>query len=113
LGGNTKYWAEDNATVESIVVAQLPANSVQICSANNTFNHDNVDPDESIVWYNDGKNFFYFGDSTGATASNDSQNDSPALYVNGIPKSKPYGNYNTTNRVIPYVYIWNLMLLPG
>lgn len=48
-----------------------------------------------MIWYNDSKNFFYFGDSVGSNnTSNTSINDYPAIYDgNGIPKSKYYGNY--------------------
>jgi hypothetical protein len=100
-----KYWGEDNGTTASVVLTELPPNSVQICSAANTFGHTDVDPDYSIVWYNNGKNFFYFGDSTGATASSTSNSDYPTKYSSsGQPQSKQYGNYGMSNRVTPYVY---------
>lgn len=104
-----RYWGEDNASTGSIILTKLPANSVQVCSAYNPFGKQTVNPEYSIVWYNDNKNFFYFGDSTGA-ANNTSQNDYPAYYNStGIPQSKYYGNYAQPSGS-PSQYVYNAAL---
>ncbi len=92
---SSRYWGEDNASIGSIVLTSLPSNSIQIASAYNPFGKGEVNPEYSMIWYNDSKNFFYFGDSVGSNnTSNTSINDYPAIYDgNGIPKSKYYGNY--------------------
>jgi hypothetical protein len=90
-----RYWGEDNATVGSVIVTALPANSVQICAASNGSGHIGVDPGYSIVWYNESKNFMYFGDSTGAAYNLTGAGDTghyPTSYSNsGMPQSKKYG----------------------
>jgi hypothetical protein len=105
-----KYWGEDNASTGSVILTSLPPNSVQVCTANNPFGKMGVDPDYSIVWYNDSKNFFYFGDSVGAAVSNSSQNGYPASYSStGIPLSKLYGNYPQPAGS-PSQYVYNAAL---
>jgi hypothetical protein len=101
LGG--KYWGEDNTTENSVILTELPPNSVQVCTAYNAFGHTDVDPEYSIVWYNEKKNFFYFGDSTGA-ANNSSNLSYPAYYKSGVPQKKLYGNYAVGGSKPQYVY---------
>lgn len=99
-----RYWGEDNASTGSVIVTQLPANSVQIASANNSFGKTTVDPEYSIVWYNESKNFVYFGDSVGASSSSTSWLEYPTIYTStGFPKSKYYGNYPLSSQS-QYVY---------
>lgn len=95
------HWAEDNATSGSIILTQLPPNSVQICSALSASKADNgADPERasySIVWYNENKNFVYFGDSTGASSSNNNRNEYPTRYnTAGEPIAKLYRPYPGT-----------------
>jgi hypothetical protein len=98
-----KYWGEDNETYGTIVVTQLPPNSVQICSANNNWGHMAVNPNYSTVWYNESKNFFMFGDTPGASASNTEFGAYPSYFTStGLPLSKMYGNGNSYSS--PYVY---------
>jgi hypothetical protein len=94
--GTQYYWGEDNGTTGSMIVTSLPANSVQICSAYNTFAHTTVNPAYSIVWYNTVKGFVYFGDSVYSFVDNGSlyPNDYPSLFSAAYaPLSKVYGNY--------------------
>ncbi len=65
--GNTsgRYWQEDNAG--TVICTSLPPNSVQVASANNPNHNSSLNPDYSVVWYNDSKNFVYFGDSVYGT----------------------------------------------
>lgn len=89
-----RYWGEDNESDGSRIMTSLPPNSVQIATAYNPFGKGTVNPEYSIVWYNDTKNFVYFGDCTGADFNNDEQNAFPASYSSsGIPQSKFYGNF--------------------
>lgn len=105
-----RYWGEDNASTGSVIVTQLPANSVQVVSASNPFGKNTVNPDYSIVWYNENKNFLYFGDSVGATTSNTSQNDYPSSFTTtGFPQSKYYGNYPQPSGS-PSQYVYNSAL---
>ena len=94
------YWGEDNAHVNTMILEQLPPNSVRICSASNQ-NHASLSPAASVVWYNKSANFFYFGDTTGAetvTSGNGSSNGWPNLYTTaGIPIPKRYGFANSAN----------------
>nr|WP_297169093.1 hypothetical protein [uncultured Dysgonomonas sp.] len=60
-----RYWQEDNAG--TVICTSLPPNSVQVASANNPNHNSNLSPDYSVVWYNDSKNFVYFGDSVYGT----------------------------------------------
>ncbi|MDR3266951.1 MAG: hypothetical protein LBT24_05205 [Tannerella sp.] len=100
-----KHWGEDNATVETIILTELPPNSIQVCSAYNATGHDDVNPDYSTVWYNSSKHFFYFGDSTGASSTQMSDQSYPTIYIYGVPYNKAYGNvYMSPNRVVPYCY---------
>ena len=83
-----RYWGEDNGG--TLYVQALPANSVQICSATST--NRVVNPDYSVLWYNDSKNFVYFGDSVAAGYVGDAYyNSYPAYYLDGVPYSKLYG----------------------
>lgn len=96
-----QYWGEDNESNYSIIMENLPSNSVQICSAIST-TKPNINPAYSIVWYNDRKNFIYFGDSTGASLTDTSTNSYPTVYNNsGVPISKLYGPGAPNNK---YVY---------
>lgn len=104
--GNTagKYWGEDNASIGTIIVRQLPANSVQIASANNQFSKMKVNPMYSTVWYNNSKNFVYFGDSVGATETDTNERAYPAYYNNGVPLIKRYGGYPSPSTQMQFVY---------
>lgn len=62
-----RFWGEDNDSWASVVMTSLPANSVQICSAASIYKSAQTDPQYSIVWYNDSKNFLFIGDSVGST----------------------------------------------
>ncbi len=90
------YWGEDNVTTGSVIMTSLPANSVQICTAQSP-SLPNVNPAYSIVWYNNSKNFLYFGDSTyGAVATTALINnviDYPTLFTAStyLPVTKMYG----------------------
>ncbi|MDR2384813.1 MAG: hypothetical protein LBD80_04000 [Tannerella sp.] len=97
-----RCWGEDNSTSGSIIVKTLPPNSVQICSAMTPFGKPNIDPDYSIVWYNDSKNIIYFGDSTSASTTSTAVNEHPAYFPNNVPKNKWYGNTGANNQ--QYVY---------
>ena len=98
---SSRHWGEDNANSGTVIVTALPPNSVQICSAANQYGLSKTDPEYSVVWYNDSKNFVYFGDSTGASRSNTDDDAFPAIYSSsGIPLSKRYGNSSS----IQYVY---------
>ena len=89
-----RYWGEDNGSTGTEVVTSLPPNSVQICSAaSQAANLVSVNPEYSVVWYNDSKNFVFFGDCTGSTTSNTATDGWPAYYsTTGLPLSKLYGN---------------------
>jgi len=90
LGG--LYWGEDNGTTGTIRLEQLPPNSVQVCSAR-TGNKPGVPQEHSVVWYNENKNFFYFGDSTGGAINNTESGAFPSTFSSsGIPQTKNYGN---------------------
>jgi len=104
IGGT--YWGEDNASTGSVILTSLPQGSVQICSANNVFGKANVDPSYSIVWYNDNKNFVFFGDCVATTTSREDQNGYPSLYIGGYPYSKYYGNWGGSG----HVYVYNSAL---
>jgi hypothetical protein len=100
-----KYWGEDN--FGSVYITQLPPGSTQICSAYNPNTHKNIHPDASIIWYNDKKNFMYFGDSCAAAWDSSSSNDGwPSIYnqSTGLPKNKKYGRYATTTKGEVYVH---------
>lgn len=104
-----KDWAEDNDSQFSVILTALPPNSVQICSAYNPYGKSTVNPEYSIVWYNDNKNFVYFGDCVATIGTPAGfPNDYPSCYVNGIPSSKFYGNY--PQNVGPSKYVYNSAL---
>ncbi len=92
---SSRYWGEDNNSTGTIILTSLPPNSVQICSAHNDFGKITVNPDYSVVWYNNSKNFVYFGDCTGSAYPTITDvNSYPSIYTTtGLPKSKLYGNY--------------------
>jgi hypothetical protein len=93
------YWGEDNGSTGSIILTQLPPNSVQVCTARSA-NKTSQNPAYSIVWYNDSFNFFYFGDSCGSGNDNTS-NNYPAYYNSvGLPMTKIYGPGGSNNRFI-------------
>jgi hypothetical protein len=86
-----KHWAEDSLSIQSVVLAELPLHSVQICMARTELKNQHSE-DYSIVWYNDAYNFVYFGDCT-AAAMSASEVDFPSYYTTaGIPDTKFYGN---------------------
>ncbi|MDR2475519.1 MAG: hypothetical protein LBD45_06645 [Bacteroidales bacterium] len=100
-----KYWGEDNQY--SVFVTQLPPGSTQICSAYNPGDNKNLHPDYSIVWYNNSKNFLYFGDSVCARWDTSLNTDWFATIFNqasGLPKSKKFGYWATSTRGDQYVY---------
>jgi len=86
-----KYWGEDNGTTGTVRLTQLPPNSVQVCTAQSQ-QKPTVPLEYSVVWYNENKNFFYFGDSTGAAENNNTQDAYPSSYSSqGLPQEKTYG----------------------
>ncbi|MCJ7935656.1 MAG: hypothetical protein MUW56_19025 [Chryseobacterium sp.] len=98
-----KYWGEDDTTTGTIILSSLPGGSVQVASANNNWGHTNVNPDSSVVWYNNDYNFFMFGDSIGAAANNTDFGSYPSNFTSaGVPLSKQYGNGD--NNGSPFVY---------
>lgn len=99
-----QYWGEDNSSTGTIILTKLPANSVQIASANNQFSKNTVNPGYSTVWYNKTKNFVYFGDSVGASTSSLSLTDYPSLYENNIPVSKRYGQFPNQSSQAQYIF---------
>ena len=91
-----KYWQEDNTG--TVFVTQMPPNSVQICSANNPGVNCDVPATVSTVWYNNTKNFVYFGDSTGSDWDTDlSTTVYPCIFhqADGSPKSKLAGYWGS------------------
>ena len=93
-----RHWGEDNAQTGSIILTELPPNSVQICTARSTTNTTR-NPEHSIVWYNESFNFLYFGDSVGAAINNTTQDAYPSSFTSGgLPQSKLYGPPPATNR---------------
>lgn len=105
-----KDWGEDNDSNNSIILTSLPSNSVQICSAYNPYGKPSVNPEYSIVWYNDSKNFVYFGDCVATIGTSTGyQNDYPSCYISGIPSSKFYGNYPQLSGA-PSKYVYNSAL---
>ncbi|GHU63445.1 hypothetical protein FACS1894160_3520 [Bacteroidia bacterium] len=96
-----KWWGEDNEG--SIVLSQLPAGSVQVCPAYTPYGHKTVNPDWSIVWYNDAKNFVYIGDCVASTTTDSSNVWYAAMYSNtGVPQNKLFGADGDANK--QYVY---------
>lgn len=96
-----RYWGEDNASNGSVIMTQLPPNSVQICTAASAKKSTLTDPQYSIVWYNDSKNFLFIGDSVASSTSSTSSSGYPSLYSSdGMPKSKYYGPSSTTGQVV-------------
>ncbi len=88
-----KAWGEDNESNGVMVVTTLPANSVQLCSASNSYSKTDQNPDYSIIWYNAGKNFVYFGDPTGSATNGTDPRTYPTNFsVTGAPLAKFYGN---------------------
>ncbi len=95
-----RHWGEDNATTGSVIMTQLPPKSVQICTARSA-SKTLQDPEYSIVWYNDTKNFLYFGDSVGSSTTSTSTSAYPARYDSkGLPLSKNYGPSSAWNQFI-------------
>lgn len=102
--GNTagQTWGEDNASTGSVLVTSLPPNSVQLVTAYQPTGKPTVNPGYSMVWYNNSKNFVYFGDSV-ATANTDTGIGSyPSLYLGATltPTSKFYGPSNASARFV-------------
>lgn len=105
-----RHWGEDNSSTGSVIMTALPPNSVQIASAYNPYGKATVNPEYSIIWYNDSKNFLYFGDSVATTTSVNQQNDYPSSYTSGgFPQSKFYGNYPQPSGA-PSQYVYNSAL---
>ncbi|MBF0574832.1 hypothetical protein [Dysgonomonas sp. GY617] len=105
-----RHWGEDNSSTGSVIMTALPPNSVQIASAYNPYGKATVNPEYSIIWYNDNKNFLYFGDSVATTTTVNQQNDYPASYTSGgFPQSKFYGNYPQPSGA-PSQYVYNSAL---
>lgn len=104
--GNTagKYWGEDNSSTGTILTTSLPENSIQIATASNQFSKYTVDPAYSTVWYNNNKNFVYFGDSVGASETSNSELEYPAFYNNGIPLTKRYGQWPNNSTQAQFIY---------
>lgn len=97
-----RYWGEDNGSTGSVVFTSLPANSIQVCSAYNSTGKQAVSPDNSILWYNDTKNFIFFGDSVGASNTDNTSGAYPSVYTSaGVPRTKLYGPGSSSNQ---YVY---------
>jgi hypothetical protein len=92
-----EYWAEENVATGTAVFRALPPNSVSVCSAWN--GNKNVKyKDYSVVWYNNDKNIFVFGDSTGEIGGCGGTSTYAACYDGGAPNPKPYGTpLRTTN----------------
>lgn len=102
------FWGEDNGSGGTMVMTSLPPGSIQICTAQAT-SKPGVNPAFSVVWYNDAKNFVFFGDSGGASVSNNNSNEYPTRYTPaGLPVSKLYGP--TTNNSVNQRYITNAAL---
>ena len=95
-----QHWGEDNDHAGGVVTPVLPPNSVQVCSAQ-PVSDPSSNPNYSIVWYSNDKNFVYMGDSVGGTSTDTSTGGYPALYVSNLPVSKLYGPGSPNNR---YVY---------
>ena len=91
-----QYWAEDNDTNGTIQLPSLPPGSVQVATAYNSYSLWDTDPNASVVWYNDNKNFLMIGDTVGAGAPGGEQNDRtgwPTSYSStGLPLTKRYTN---------------------
>jgi hypothetical protein len=106
-----KHWGEDNASDGSVVMSSLPPNSVQICTAQST-SKPTIDPSKSIIWYNDSKNFVFFGDCAGVIWNNGSgdavsMEAYPVIYdTDGTPASKLYGpgGSNSANPAKRFIY---------
>ena len=97
---SARHWGEDNGTAGSVMMTELPPNSVQICSARSA-SKTLQDPQYSIVWYNDSKNFLYFGDSVGSSTTDNSTSAYPSRYNSqGLPLSKNYGPGTAWNQFI-------------
>lgn len=95
-----RHWGEDNGTTGSVIMTELPPNSVQICTARSA-SKTLQDPQYSIVWYNDSKNFLYFGDSVGSSTTDNSTGAYPSRYNSqGLPLSKNYGPGTAWNQFI-------------
>jgi hypothetical protein len=110
-----RYWGEENAG--TLYVTSLPANSVQVCPANNLYGTANLSPDYSVVWYNNSKNFVYFGDSGGTMTGTtfNSLDYTSAYTTTGAPLAKMYGlwssgTYGTAANANGSVYVYNSAL---
>ncbi len=111
--GNTsgRYWGEDNTG--TIYVTQLPSNSVQIASANNQNQNTSLNPASSVVWYNESKNFVYFGDSVFGTYpgwgyyGTSDGSAGTQFSAAGVPEAKTFANYPY---VVGTVYAYNAAL---
>lgn len=97
---SSRHWGEDNESKNSVIMRELPPNSVQVCTARSA-SKTGQNPEYSIVWYNNTYNFFYFGDSTGADTNNDNTGAYPSNYdKSGLPLSKYYGPWDGRNQFV-------------
>jgi hypothetical protein len=95
-----RHWGEDNAQTGSVIMTELPPNSVQIATARSTTNTTR-NPEHSIIWYNESYNFLYIGDSTGSAINNTSNSSYPSSFSStGLPQSKLYGPGGANNQWI-------------
>jgi hypothetical protein len=93
-----KYWVDHN---QGTVAVTLPATGfVNLVSGGASPNHSAETG--SVVWYSTTKNFFYFGDSTGAAtrSTQGGSGDDPAHFGNASLKCVPL--YGTTNNNIAH-----------
>lgn len=93
---SSKYWGEDNSG--SVFVRNLPSTATQIASANNQYSNNSINPEHSILWYDDHYNFAYVGDSVAAAwDTNTSTTGWAAVYnqTTGFPIAKSFGYWNS------------------
>ena len=115
LSVGAKYWGEDNATNGTIMITSLPSStSVQICSAQTNWTnggHPGNNPLWSVVWYDNLKNLFFFGDTVGANSNATDYGGYPACYTSaGVPVAKPYGFGNNGGETSSSPYVFNATL---
>jgi len=100
-----QFWGEDNSG--TVYVTNLPANSIQVCSARNQYANRSLDSWNSVVWYNDSKNFVYFGDSVAAAwDTNTSTTGWASLFQQstGLPKYKKFGYWDSGTAGTEYAF---------
>ncbi|MCJ7933449.1 MAG: hypothetical protein MUW56_07390 [Chryseobacterium sp.] len=100
-----KYWGEDNSG--SVFVSNFPSTAVQLASANNPYSNRSINPDVSIIWYDDNKNFAYIGDSVASAWDTNTFNTGWAsIYkqATSSPSSKLFGYWDSSTAGTVYVY---------